>query len=140
MRVFAVKGIYVICLSSNVLARMPNFSLAKITILLPSGVSSARDASCAASASSCAFVLSTGMNSDACRFPSVIVPVLSSIRISTSPAASIALPLIAKTFALFSLLIPAIPIAESSAPIVVGARHTSNATSVVMEVGFSIPA
>ena len=32
------------------------------------------------------------------------------------------------------------PIAESNAPIVVGARHTSSASSDVTEVGFSIPA
>ena len=36
--------------------------------------------------------------------------------------------------------IPAIPMAESKAPMVVGARHTSSATRVVTEVGFSIPA
>ena len=46
----------------------------------------------------------------------------------------------ASTFAWLSLLMPAMPIAESSAPIVVGARHTSKATRVVTEVGFAIPA
>ena len=51
-----------------------------------------------------------------------------------------ALPLMASTFAWFSRLIPAIPMAESRAPIVVGARHTNRATSVVIEVGFAIPA
>ena len=46
----------------------------------------------------------------------------------------------ASTLAWFKRLIPAIPMAESRAPIVVGARHTSRATRVVTEVGFSIPA
>ena len=35
---------------------------------------------------------------------------------------------------------PAMPIAESSAPIVVGARQTSRAASAVTEVGLTIPA
>ena len=35
------------------------------------------------------------------------------------------------TFACIIRLMPATPIAESSAPIVVGIRHTSSATSVV---------
>ena len=39
---------------------------------------------------------STGMKSQACRLPSVMVPVLSSIRMSTSPAASMARPLMAR--------------------------------------------
>ena len=119
---------------------MPNFSLAKITILRPSGVSSAKEDNWAAFAKVFSSIPSTGINSEAWRFPSVIVPVLSSIKISTSPAASIARPLIANTLAWFNLLIPAIPIAESKAPIVVGAKHTSKATKVVIEEGFSIPA
>ena len=127
-------------LSESSLPRILNFSFARITTLLPSGVSSAREDSCAASARSCSLTPSTGINAFALRLPSVIVPVLSSINISTSPAASIALPLIASTFAWFSLLIPAIPIAESNAPMVVGARQTSKATKVVTEVGLSIPA
>ena len=49
-------------------------------------------------------------------------------------------PLMARTFAWFILDIPAIPMAESKAPMVVGARHTSSATKVVTGVGFSIPA
>ena len=35
---------------------------------------------------------------------------------------------------------PAMPIAESSAPIVVGIRHTSNATSTVTVTGVPCPA
>ena len=119
---------------------MPNFSLARTTTLLPSGVSSAREESWAASASSSTLAPSTGMNSDACRLPRVMVPVLSSIKMSTSPAASMARPLMASTLAWFSRDIPAMPMADSSAPMVVGARHTSRATRVVTEVGFSIPA
>ena len=68
------------------------------------------------------------MNSAACRFPSVIVPVLSSSRVLTSPAASTARPDIASTFRCTSRSIPAMPIADSSAPIVVGIRHTRSAT------------
>ena len=68
------------------------------------------------------------------------VPVLSRRSVSTSPAASMARPLIASTFASFSLRIPAIPMADSNAPMVVGARQTRSAISEVMEVGFSIPA
>ena len=70
-------------------------SLASTTIERPSGVSSARLASCAASASSSTRTPATGMNSVAMRLPSVIVPVLSSSSVSTSPAASTARPLIA---------------------------------------------
>ena len=46
-------------------------------MLRPSGVSSASDASCAASANVGKSTPSTGVNSTACRLPSVIVPVLS---------------------------------------------------------------
>ena len=67
------------------------------------------------------------------RLPSVIVPVLSSRSVSTSPAASIARPLIATTFLRSSRSMPAMPIAESSPPIVVGIRHTSSATSAVAD-------
>src|ERR1035438_9383736 len=63
----------------------------------PSGVSSAKLASCAASASSSLVTPSTGRNSTAWRLPRVMVPVLSSNKVLTSPAASTALPLIART-------------------------------------------
>ena len=70
-----------------------------------------------------------GRNATACRFPRVIVPVLSSSSADTSPAASTARPLIASTLRWTSRSIPAIPIADSSAPIVVGIRHTNRAIS-----------
>jgi len=38
----------------------------------------------------------------------------------------------ATTFAWLSRLMPAMPMADSSAPMVVGARHTNSATSTVI--------
>ena len=61
-----------------------------------------------------------GMNSVAWRLPSVIVPVLSSSSTSTSPDASTARPDSASTLRRTSRSMPAMPIADSSAPIVVG--------------------
>jgi hypothetical protein len=61
--------------------------LASTTIERPSGVSSARLESCAASASSASVTPLTGMKASACRLPNVIVPVLSSSRVAQSPAA-----------------------------------------------------
>ncbi|MNH12215.1 hypothetical protein D3C81_1151280 [compost metagenome] len=55
----------------------------------------------------------------------VIVPVLSNNNTSISPAVSTALPLLVMTFARRALSIPAIPIAESNPPIVVGMRQTN---------------
>jgi len=72
-----------------------------------------------------------GRNAVAWRLPCVIVPVLSSSSTSTSPAASTARPLVAITFAWIIRSMPAMPIAESKPPIVVGIRHTSSATSTV---------
>ena len=57
------------------------------------------------------------------------MPVLSSRRTSTSPAASMAQPLMASTLAWFRRLMPAMPIADSRAPMVVGARQISSATN-----------
>ena len=71
-----------------------------------------------------------GTNASACRLPKVMVPVLSSSSVAQSPAASTARPLIASTLRRTSRSIPAMPIAESSAPIVVGIRHTSSATRI----------
>ena len=95
MRVCAVNGVKCIpsgasSLDPMVRPRKPNFSLASTTIERPSGVSSARDASWAASANSRGFTSPTGRNSTAWRLPSVMVPVLSSSSTSTSPAASTA--------------------------------------------------
>ena len=53
----------------------------------------------------------------------MIVPVLSSSSVSTSPAASTARPDMASTLKRTSRSMPAMPIAESSAPIVVGIRR-----------------
>ena len=60
------------------------------------------------------------MNSVAWRLPSVIVPVLSSSSVWTSPAASTARPDIASTLCCTSRSMPAMPIADSRPPIVVG--------------------
>ena len=73
------------------------------------------------------------MNSAAWRLPSVIVPVLSSRSTSTSPEASTARPDIASTLRWTSRSMPAMPIAESSAPIVVGISATSSAISTVCD-------
>ena len=64
------------------------------------------------------------MISVASRLPNVTVPVLSSSSVSTSPAASTARPDIASTLKRTSRSMPAMPMADSSAPIVVGnQRH-----------------
>ena len=104
-------------------------------MLRPSGVSSASDASCAASASFSIDTPSTGMKAVAWRLPSVIVPVLSRSSTSTSPAASTARPDIAITFAWIIRSMPAMPIAESRPPIVVGIRQTRSAASTVIVTG-----
>ena len=79
-----------------------------------------------------------GWNAIAWRLPSVIVPVLSSSSTSTSPAASTARPDIAITFAWIMRSMPAMPIAESRPPIVVGIRQTSSATSTVIVTGVAL--
>ena len=61
------------------------------------------------------------------------MPVLSSRRVSTSPAASTARPLIASTLRCTRRSIPAMPIADRRAPIVVGISATSSAMSTVIE-------
>ena len=75
-----------------------------------------------------------GTNAAAWRLPSVIVPVLSSSSTSTSPDASTARPDSASTLRRTSRSMPAMPIADSSAPIVVGMSATSSAISVVIEI------
>ena len=69
------------------------------------------------------------MNSVAWRLPSVMVPVLSSSSVSTSPAASTARPDIASTLKRTSRSMPAMPMADSSPPMVVGISVTNSATS-----------
>ena len=71
----------------------------------------------------------------ASRLPTVIVPVLSSSSTSTSPAASIARPDIAITFAFSMRLMPATPIVDSRPAIVVGTTQTRNATTVITRTG-----
>ena len=68
------------------------------------------------------------------------MPVLSSSSTSTSPAASTARPDIAITFAWIMRSMPAMPIAESRPPIVVGIRQTSSAISTVTVTGVPWPA
>ena len=74
-----------------------------------------------------------GRSSVAMRLPRVMVPVLSSSSTSTSPAASTARPLMASTFLRRSRSMPAMPMAESSPPMVVGMRQTRSATTAVTE-------
>lgn len=71
-------------------------------------------------------------NRTACRFPSVIVPVLSSRSVFTSPEASTALPLMARTLSCISRSMPAIPIAERSPPMVVGIKQASSETKTAI--------
>jgi hypothetical protein len=134
MRVCAEKGMNLALSSPMSRLRMPYFSLASTTIERPSGVSSAREASWAASASSCSLTLRTGLNSVAWRLPSVMVPVLSSSRVSTSPAASTARPDMASTLKRTRRSMPAMPIADSKAPMVVGISVTNRATSTTMDM------
>ena len=72
------------------------------------------------------------MNSIALLLPSVMVPVLSKIRTSQSPAASIPFPDFAIILSLPYLVIPDTPIAGRRPPMVVGIKATSKATSVAM--------
>ena len=58
-----------------------------------------------------------------------MVPVLSSSSTSTSQATSTALPDLASTLACSARFMPAMPMAGSSPPMVVGIRHTSSAIS-----------
>lgn len=133
MRVCALNSVHRAPTSSPwCRSRSPYLSLASTTTERPSGVSSASDDSCAASATSASVVPRTGTNSDACRLPRVMVPVLSSNNVETSPAASTARPDMASTLRCTRRSMPAMPIAESSAPIVVGIRQTSRATSTTM--------
>ena len=140
MRVWAVKGTNVAPSDRTSRSRIWYFCLARTTMLRPSGVSSASEASWAASARSRSATPAAGRNSVACRFPRVIVPVLSSSSTSTSPAASTARPDMAMTFACAMRSMPAMPIAESSPPIVVGMRQTRSATSTVTVTGVPWPA
>ena len=138
MRVCAENGTKTASCAPNCRPRMPNFSFARTTIDRPSGVSSASEASCAASASVASLTPGAGRKSVAWRLPSVIVPVLSRSSVSTSPDASTERPDIASTLCWMSRSMPAMPIAEIRAPMVVGIRHTSRAMST--GIGISVPA
>ena len=132
MRVVAEKGTNV-CSPESSRSRIPKRSLASTTIDRPSGVSSASEASWAASATSCSVWPPTGKKSDAIRLPSVIVPVLSRRSVWTSPAASTARPLMASTLRWTRRSIPAMPIADRRAPIVVGMRQTRSDTRITTD-------
>ncbi len=82
----------------------------------------------------------TGMNSTAWRLPRVMVPVLSSSRVLTSPAASTALPLMARTLCCMTRSMPAMPMAESRPPMVVGMRQTSSEIRTVTLGAWPAPA
>ena len=134
MRVWAVNGTNSAPCGASSCSRRP-YCLASTTIERPSGVSSASEDSCAASASSASETPGIGKNAAAWRLPSVIVPVLSSSSTSTSPDASTARPDSASTLRRTSRSMPAMPIADSSAPIVVGMSATSSAIRIVIETG-----
>ncbi len=133
MRVSALNGTNSACGSAGAIAWPPSVRScsARTTIERPSGVSSARLDRRAAPASSSGSTPGAGSSSEAWRLPSVIVPVLSSRSVLTSPAASTARPLIASTLRCTRRSMPAMPIAESSAPIVVGIRQTSRAMRMI---------
>ena len=112
--------------------RMPYFSLASTTMERPSGVSSASEASCAASASSCSLTprkrLELGGLAVAERDGAGLVE-QKGVDVA---AASTARPDIASTLKRTRRSMPAMPIADSSAPIVVGIKVTNSATSTTI--------
>ena len=69
-----------------------------------------------------------------------MVPVLSRRSTSTSPAASTARPDMAMTFFWIMRSMPAMPMAERRAPMVVGIRQTRRATNTVTLIGVPWPA
>ena len=133
MRVCAVKGTNCACGWAMSRPRRLNLSFASTAMLRPSGVSSASDASCAASARRSTVTSGAGMKSVAWRLPSVMVPVLSSSNTSTSPEASTARPLMARTLCWSRRSMPAMPMALNNPPMVVGIKHTSSAISTGTE-------
>ena len=137
MRVCAVKATSVVAPTKGVAALS---FCASVTILRPSGVSSAVDACMAHRASMASVTPGAGRKLDAWRLPCVMVPVLSSISTSTSPAASTARPDVAITLACIMRLMPATPTADNRPPMVVGIRQTSKATSAVRLTTVPAPA
>src|ERR1700689_3816818 len=75
MRVCAEKGTNVASSCVRFRSRKLKRCFARTTMLRPSGVSSANELNCAASASSRSLESSAGTNVAACRLPKVIVPV-----------------------------------------------------------------
>ena len=61
------------------------------------------------------------------------MPVLSSSSVEQSPAASTARPDMASTFRCTIRSMPAMPIADSRPPMVVGARQTNSATRTAVD-------
>ncbi len=116
-------------------SRSESRALASSTTDRPSGVSSSSEVSSAASRTSRSATPGSATMRDARRLPKVIVPVLSRSSTSTSPAASTALPLIARTLKRATRSMPAMPMAESRPPMVVGMRHTSRATRTTIPSG-----
>jgi hypothetical protein len=139
IRVWAVNGTNTASAGART-ARAPSRAWPSVTMLLPSGVSSAHDASTAASASASGATPRAAKNSVAWRLPWVIVPVLSRNSTSMSPAASTARPEVAITLAWIIRSMPAMPIADNRPPIVVGIRHTSSATRIAIDTGAPPPA
>ena len=129
IRVWAEKGMNDALSGAMSRPRMAYFSLASTTMERPSGVSSESEASWAASASSRSLTPGSARKTVAWRLPSVMVPVLSRSRVSTSPAASTARPDMASTLKRTRRSMPAMPMAESKAPMVVGISVTNSATS-----------
>ncbi len=126
MRVCAVKGTST---PRGSVAVSTPCATARSTTLDPSGVGSASDDMAAARASSSPVTPPTGISSLARRLPYVMVPVLSRSSVVTSPAASTARPDMASTLRCTRRSMPAMPMAERSAPMVVGIRQTSSAMS-----------
>src|SRR6202012_3264960 len=108
---------------------------ASSTIDLPSGVSSANDASTQAVTRTSGETPGAGQNWVALRLPIVIVPVLSNNRVSRSPAVSTALPDLVITLARNALSIPAMPIADKRLPIVVGIKQTNSDINAALVIG-----
>ncbi len=111
------------------------FVAASSMIDFPSGVSSAIEDKTQASINTASSTFFSGQNEVAFLLPMVMVPVLSNNNVSRSPAVSTALPLLVITFALNALSIPAMPMALSKPPMVVGIRHTYKDTNAAMVIG-----
>ena len=99
---------------------------------LPSGVWSETDESTHRRVNSLTPYPCAGWNAVALRLPMVIVPVLSSSSVSMSPAVSTALPDLVMTLARRARSMPAMPMADSSPPMVVGIRQTNSEMKAAM--------